>query len=64
MQVLTLFCIIAIKFILCVCKDHEVLALTFGGATMRTSEAFFIGENCGCSGHFNHERLLLIWMTL
>jgi hypothetical protein len=55
MQVLTLFCIIVIEFLLCVFKDHEVSALTFGGATMRASEAFFIAENYGCWGHFNHE---------
>jgi hypothetical protein len=55
MQVLTLFCIIAIEFLLCVFKDHEVSALTFGGATVRANETFFIGENCGCWGHLNHE---------
>jgi hypothetical protein len=48
MQVLALFCIIVIEFLLCVFKDHVVSTLTFGGATMRASEAFFIGENCGC----------------
>jgi hypothetical protein len=34
MQVLALFCTIAIEFLLCVLKDHVVSALTFGGATI------------------------------
>jgi hypothetical protein len=55
MQVLALFCTVVIGLLLCVLKDHVVSALTFGGAMMRASEAFFIGKNYGCWGHFNHK---------
>ncbi len=55
MQVLALFCTIAIELLLCVLKDHVVSALTFGGAMMQASQAFFIGENCACWEHFNHK---------
>jgi len=55
MQVLALFFTIAIEFLMCVLKDRVVSALTFGGATMRSSETFFVGKNHACWGHFNHE---------